>query len=133
MLHSNAEPAAAPLAGVSASRAFFEPCLTGGGARLLWVAHVDGATRCIHLSGHELGDGNGNLPVGEILGEAAQLGSAGLVLAQRGTGERGSPSAADVQETQRLAAAAEVLDCTLLDHLLFTSDGCRSMRRMSLL
>lgn len=133
MLHQRAEPAAALLAGVAASRAIFEPCLSGSGTRLLWVAHVDQDTRCIHLSGHDHFGENGALPAREILREVAELGSAGMILARAGSEEALAPTSDHVRNVRLLADAAEAIDCTLVDHLVFTPAGCRSMRRMSLL
>jgi DNA repair protein RadC len=43
------------------------------------------------------------------------------------------PSESDCRVTRRLAAAAEILDCTILDHLVFAGSDCTSLRRMGLL
>jgi DNA repair protein RadC len=35
--------------------------------------------------------------------------------------------------TRRLASAAEAIDCTILDHLVFAGTECTSFRRVGLL
>lgn len=123
---------AATLAGVDAYRAFFAPLMAEGDGDTLWVAHVDGHARCIHLARYEGGPSAG-LPTRQILTDAATRGSAGLVLASR---ERSSFDAARGQphrtSLQRLAEAAEAADVTLLDQLVFTGQHCTSMRRAGL-
>src|SRR5687768_1493312 len=72
------------LAGHDAARNFFSACFIGpsGANEVLWVAHVDDQARCIHLGrygeGHE---GMVDLPVRQIIADAARLGSAGVLLA----------------------------------------------------
>ncbi len=44
-----------------------------------------------------------------------------------------TPSSGDKRATGQLAAAAEALDCTVLDHLVFGGDECTSFRQMGLL
>ena len=123
---------AATLAGVDASRAFFAPLVAGGAGDTLWVAHVDGQARCIHLARYEGGSG-ADLPTQEIVTDAATHGSAGLVLAYR---ERSSlpalPAQAERTSLHRLADAAQAADVTLLDQLVFTGGQCTSMRRAGL-
>ena len=43
------------------------------------------------------------------------------------------PSDSDCRATRRLAAAAEALDCTMLDHLVFAGDDCTSLRQLGCL
>lgn len=124
---------AAILAGVNASRAFFERCLDSGVTETLWVAHVDEDARCIHLASY-CGDSSAvEMPVREIIVDAAQLGSAGIVLAHNHPSGDARPSQSDTQATRRLATAAEALDLAVLDHLIFAGRDCTSMRRMGLL
>jgi DNA repair protein RadC len=132
MLHQRPNPAST-LAGVEASKAFFQPCLAGAQRDGLWVAHVDDRARCIHLASHELAGEAGGLPVHDIVCDAARFGSAGVVLAHQGSGAVGGPLAEHVRGTRELAAAGEVLDLTILDHLVFSGDQCTSMRRSGLL
>lgn len=71
----------ATLAGVDACRSFFGGCMDAGTGDALWVAHVDANVRCIDLTSYE--DSSAGLPVRAILTRAAELGSAGVALAQR--------------------------------------------------
>lgn len=114
------------LRGVEAARAFFAPCMTGQRSGDWWVAHVDERVRCIHLAPYPAEDGA--LPTGAILADAVRLGSAGVLLAsceQPGddlaTGSVGAG-------TRLLARFAEAANVTLLDHLVFSEDGCTSLR-----
>jgi DNA repair protein RadC len=43
------------------------------------------------------------------------------------------PSDSDCRATRRLAAAAEALDCTILDHLIFAGGECSSLRKLGYL
>jgi hypothetical protein len=124
---------AATLAGVDASRAFFAPLVAGAAGDTLWVAHVDGQARCIHLARYPASPG-ADLPTRDILTDAATRGSAGLVLAYR---ERSSlpalPAQAERTSLRRLADAAEAANVTLLDQLVFTEEQCTSVRSAGLL
>ena len=129
--------APALLAGHDAARNFFSACFIGPNAakEMLWVAYVDDRARCIHLGrygeGHE---GQVNLPVREIIADAARLGSAGILLAHNHPSGDPTPSPADCRATRTLARAAEAIDLTLVDHMVFAArDECQSMRRMGLL
>jgi DNA repair protein RadC len=132
MLHQRAETAVA-LAGVEASKAFFAPCFSGVTREQLWVAHLDHQARCIHLASYQGDEQQVDLPVREIIRDAAQLGSAGVVLAHNHPSGDSRPSPSDTQATRKLATAAEALDVTVLDHLIFAGPDCTSMRRMGLL
>lgn len=123
------------LDGLAAARSFFAGCFADGdpSRESLWVAHTDDQARCIHLSRHS-GDENGaELPVRTIIADAAVHGSAGIVLAHNHPSGDPNPSDSDRRATRRLALAAEALDCTILDHLVFAGTECTSFRRMGLL
>lgn len=126
------------LAGHDAARDFFATCFMGPGAmahEMLWVAHVDDRGRCIHL-GRYSDDRAGavDLPVRRIIADAARLGSAGVLLAHNHPSGDATPSNADCTATRTLARAAEALDLTVVDHLVFAAQGqCNSLRRMGLL
>ena len=117
------------LKGHEAARAFLEPCVMGDRTGSWWVAHVDEWVRCIHLAPYAAGEGTGPLPVGAILGDACRLGSAGLLLAR----SIGTEADQEGRAGRQLARAAEALDATVLDQLLFSDEGCLSMRRAGLL
>lgn len=123
----------ARLTGVDASRAFFAECMTREPGETLWVAHLDGQARCIRLARYPRGSRASAYPLGPILGEAARLGSAGLVMALRSAREDKRPSDSDRDSARKLALAADAMGVTLLDHLTFAGANCLSMRRMGLL
>jgi DNA repair protein RadC len=123
------------LDGLAAAREFFAGCMADGdlARENLWVAHVDDDARCLHLSRH-VGDETGAaFPLKEIIADAAAHGSAGIVLAHNHPSGDARPSDSDCRSTRRLATAAEALDCTVLDHLVFAGAECTSFRRMGLL
>lgn len=135
MRYQRAEPPAI-LAGHDAARRFFEHCFSSGPARAgeqLWVAHLDGAARCLDVTCHSGGPDTVALPVRDIIRDVARLGSAGVVLAHNHPSGDPSPSAEDCRATRRLAAAAEAIDCAVVDHLVFAGADCASFRRLGLL
>lgn len=122
------------LNGHEASRRFFSSCVQSQDSReRLWVAHVDGGARCLHLESYQGDLASVAMPVRDIIVDAARLGSAALVLAHNHPGGNARPSDADCRATRKLARAVEALDVAVLDHLIFAGDDCSSMRRMGLL
>ena len=123
------------LTGLTAARDFFSGCLAEqkGNEESLWVAHLDDEARCLHLSRH-LGDASGvDFPLRDIVVDAARHGSVSILLAHNHPSGDPRPSVADLRATRRLASVAEALDCNLLDHLIFASTECTSMRRLGYL
>ncbi|HEX6605264.1 MAG TPA: JAB domain-containing protein [Sphingomicrobium sp.] len=123
------------LDGLTAAKAFFAGCMAESDPtrEKLWVAHVDDEARCIHVSQHD-GDESGTcFPLRDIIADAAEHRSAGIVLAHNHPSGDSRPSASDCRATRRLASAAEALDCAVLDHLVFAGDDCTSFRRLGLL
>jgi DNA repair protein RadC len=123
------------LDGLAAARTFFSDCLAEADQRqeTLWVAHVDGQSRCLHLAAYPGEETGGDFPLREIVIDVAEHGSEGLVLAHNHPSGDARPSDNDKRATRRLAMAADALDCTVLDHLIFAGDECVSLRRMGLL
>ena len=123
------------LDGLAAARSFFAGCIADAvpSRESLWVAHVDDQARCLHVSRHPGDESSASLPVREIILDAAQHGSAGIVLAHNHPSGNPRPSDADRTSTRRLVVAAEALDCTILDHLVFAGTHCTSFRQMGLL
>ena len=123
------------LDGLAAARQFFTGCFAeyDVGRESLWVAHVDDLTRCLHVSCHE-GDETGAIfPLREIIADALQHGSSGIVLAHNHPSGDSSPSESDCRSTRRLVAAAEALDCAIIDHLIFADGRCTSLRKLGYL
>jgi len=123
------------LDGLSAAMNFFSGCFAElhPGWECLWVAHVDDGAQCLHISLHEGNASEIALPVREIILDAAAHGSSGLILAHNHPSGDPTPSDSDCRATRRLAAAAEALDCAVLDHLVFGGGECASFRRLGLL
>lgn len=123
------------LDGLTAAREFFAGCFADGDPTRenLWVAHVDDQARCVHLSRHVGDEAGGTFPLRDIIADAAEHRSAGIVLAHNHPSGDPRPSASDCHATRRLAAAAEALDCAVLDHLVFAGEECTSFRRLGLL
>lgn len=116
------------LKGMEAARAFFSPCVAGARSGEWWIAHVDEQVRCIHLAAYPAEGPSGDLPVGAVLGDAARLGSAGLLMASRVPGPGLPPETSYAAAARHLALGAEALDVTLLDHLVFHEGDCLSVR-----
>jgi DNA repair protein RadC len=122
------------LAGYEAGRSFFAPCFAAAPTlERLWVAHVDDEARCIHLASYDSSLDADDLPIRDILGDAIRLDSAGIVLAHNHPGGDCAPSTTDRAATTALGVAAEAIELTVLDHLVFGDEGCASFRRMGLL
>ena len=120
---------------LAAAQSFFAGCIADSdlSRENLWVAHVDDEARCLHVSRHEGDDAGATFPLRTIIADAAQLGSAGIVLAHNHPSGNPRPSDSDCRATRRLAIAAEALDCTVLDHLVFGGTECTSLRKLGYL
>ena len=123
------------LDGLTAAREFFAGCIADSDPlrESLWVAHVDDESRCVHLFRHEGDEWGADFPLRSIIADAAIHGSAGIVLAHNHPCGDANPSESDCRATRRLAAAAEALDCTVLDHLIFAGADCTSLRQLGYL
>jgi len=121
--------------GLAAARTFFAGCIADSDPQResLWVDHVDDQSRCLHVSRHEGDECTVDFPLREIIKDAALHGSAGIVLAHNHPSGDARPSDRDCRATRRLAAAAEALDCTILDHLIFGGADCSSLRQLGYL
>lgn len=133
MFHQRAE--SLRLNGLAPARRFFAGLLAESDRTRehLWVAHVDDDSRCIHLTRHDGGKSRAELPIREILADAAVHGSAGLLLAHNHPSGDVSPSPCDRDLTRRLAMISEAIDVTVVDHLILAGNECRSMRALGLL
>jgi DNA repair protein RadC len=123
------------LDGVAAARQFFAGCFAEEDPRreALWVAHVDDDARCLHVTRHAGDESGAAFPIRQIIADAAAHGSTGIVLAHNHPSGDPQPSESDRRATRRLAAAAEALDCTVLDHLVFAGRACTSLRQLGYL
>ncbi|MFL6729931.1 MAG: JAB domain-containing protein [Sphingomicrobium sp.] len=123
------------LDGLAAARAFFAGCLAESDPtrESLWIAHLDERAHCLHVSHHQGHETGADFPLRRIIIDAAEHGSAAIVLAHNHPSGDPRPSESDRRVTRRLAAAAEALDCTVLDHLVFGGEECTSLRQLGLL
>ena len=123
------------LNGLAAARQFFAGCFAEYDPRResLWVAHVDDEAHCLHVSCHE-GDETGvQFPLRQIVADAVEHGTSGIILAHNHPSGDARPSDSDFRSTRRLATAAEALDCTVVDHLVFAGRECTSLRSLGYL
>ena len=65
----------------------------------------------------------------EILREALLQSAAGIILVHNHPSGSLQPSDADRRMTDKIMAAAELMDVQVLDHLIVSRDGCLSMKR----
>jgi DNA repair protein RadC len=123
------------LDGLPAARAFFAGCFADSDPmrESIWVAHLDDQAQCLHLSRHSGDESGADFPIRTIIADAALHGSAGIVLAHNHPSGDARPSESDRRATRRLACAAEALDCTVVDHLVFAGKDCTSFRQVGLL
>ncbi|NUR45654.1 MAG: DNA repair protein [Sphingomonas sp.] len=121
--------------GLAAARDFFAGCFAESDPRreTLWVAHLDDQARCLHVTSHEGDETGASFPLRQIIVDAAQHGSAGIVLAHNHPSGDMTPSDSDKRSTRKLAAATEALDCAVLDHLVFAGSDCASFRQLGYL
>jgi DNA repair protein RadC len=123
------------LTGLDQARRFFAGCLAEADWSLehVWAANVDDHARCLHLTRHDGHADGAELPIREIIADAARHGTKGLILAHNHPSGDPSPSANDKRITRRLAVVGEAMDVAILDHLVIAGGECRSMRQMGLL
>ena len=123
------------LDGLEAAQAFFSNCIADSdpSRESIWVAHVDEQANCLHFSRHDGEKTGAAFPIGPIVADAARHGSAGIILAHNHPSGDPTPSESDCRATRRLVAAAEALDCTVVDHLVFAGGSCTSFRSLGLL
>ena len=99
----------------------------------LWVAHLDWAYNCVHLSRHEGNETSAPFPLKSIVHDALKFRSRGIVLAHNHPSRDVGPSESDLDATRRLALVCDALECPLLDHLILGGDQCISFRSLGLL
>jgi len=123
------------LDGLQAAREFFAGCFADSDPtrEILWVAHVDDESKCLHLARYAGDETGAAFPLREIMADATEHRSSGIVLAHNHPSGDPRPSDSDCRATRRLATAAEALDCTILDHLVFAAGHCTSLRAIGLL
>src|SRR3982750_672153 len=123
------------LDGLAATRKFFAGCMADADPMRedLWVAHVDEQARCLPVSRYPGDETRASFPLKSIIIDAAEHGSAGILLAHNHPSGDPRPSDSDCRATRRLATAAEALDSTIVDHLVFGGGECTSLRQLGYL
>ena len=123
------------LDGLEAARAFFASCFAESdpARECLWVAHVDDHANCLQLTRYDGEVSEVGLSIRSILADATILGSAGVLLAHNHPSGDAQPSVSDCRATRRLAATAEGLGCSVVDHFIFAGSDWSSFRRLGLL
>lgn len=109
------------------------PLLADAACERLLVLHLDRDHNRIALDEIRGAPDTLELPIRDICSAALRRDAAALVIAQNHPGQYAQPSAADIDGTRRLAAAAAALDMRLHDHLVFGGGRCLSFRELGLL
>lgn len=98
------------------------------------VILLDTARRVTHITTVYIGTLNVSvLRVAEIYRPAITHNSASLVIAHNHPSGDPTPSPQDVELTQTITAAGDLLDIPLVDHIIIGRDGWRSLRELGLL
>ena len=120
---------------LGAAQTFFGDCYHGVDplVETLWVAHLDKANCCVHLSRHDGNSSSAPFPLKTILRDAIELNSAGILLAHNHPSGDPRPSESDLAATRRLVFVSDALDCRVLDHLVLAGDDSTSFRSLGLL
>jgi len=95
-----------------------------------WVLLLSNANRLIGIA--EVASGHPNqtcVPVREIFQLALITNSVNLIVAHNHCSGNLNPSKADRDLTKRLATCSKWFGMTLLDHIIITSESCRSFAR----
>lgn len=69
----------------------------------------------------------------QVLQRALELGASGMILVHNHPSGDTRPSAADIDTTRRIAAAARALDIRVHDHLIVAPSGWTSFRALGLI
>jgi len=120
---------------LKSARKFFAACYAhlDCSKETLWIAHLDGSRRCVHLARHSGDETTVPFPLKSILRDAITFESVAILLAHNHPSGDAKPSMADIAVTRQLATVCSALGCAILDHLVFGSDGCCSLRSLGLL
>ena len=121
------------LAGVEAANEFFAPVFASADKDVFAVALCDTQARAFALLSYPEGPQLAEIPVQPLLSKAESSGCAGIVVAHYYARAWGRPIAADLDLANKLVNAAEPLDITLVDYMLFGDPPPFSFRRAGIL
>ena len=98
------------------------------------LAYLDPDRRLLGMRHAPPGDGvSAEVPVRLILRDALAMDAASVVMAHNHPGGDPTPSTADRAVTRRVARALDMVDITLMDHIVLAARGSFSFRAMGLL
>ncbi|MBI3962544.1 MAG: DNA repair protein RadC [Deinococcus sp.] len=96
--------------------------------------YLNSRNRLIHDEVISVGTATANLAhPREVFRPAVEYGAAGIILAHNHPSGSPEPSDSDLQVSRQLAAAAEVMDIDILDHVILAAEGFVSLRERGLL
>jgi DNA repair protein RadC len=123
------------LVNLAAAQQFFEDwrVFSDPERETLWIVHVNVTGKCLHFSEFVGDPCSVAFPIREVLSDALECGSAGLLIAHNHPSGDPRPSESDCRLTRQIATVGEAIDCRVLDHLIFAGTACISFREMGLL
>jgi DNA repair protein RadC len=129
--HFKFDDAAVVLAGVNASREYFEPIFLEREQELTIVAFCDSKVRLHQLLSFPGCTASCQISLNDVFRHAFD--SHCMIVAHNHPSGDPRPSDADMRFTRKLCVVAEAIDLTLLDHLVFAGGRMFSFRRAGLL
>ena len=99
----------------------------------LVVLHVSEQMEHLQFTCHRGDQVSVAVPTRKIIADAAELGTKGIILAHNHPSGDSAPSEADLRLTRHLAEACELLDVSVLDHLIFGQNRWTSLRQKGFL
>lgn len=133
MKHYSFECTALRLVGVDTTREFLSPIFTDRHKELLVVVLCDDQVRLLELLTSPGTSSSAQFSISDILRRAVLIGCSGLIVAHNHPSGDHRLSNDDVVFTRRLLMAAECVDVTLVDHLIFGDGPVFSCRKAGLL
>lgn len=98
------------------------------------VLSLDSRNNLIRVSDISIGTLNANLiHPREVFKEAIQSLAVSVVLVHNHPSGDATPSENDIEITKQLIEAGEIMDITVLDHIVISSQDCKSMKNKELL
>lgn len=93
-----------------------------------WVVHLSSTSRVLGVSNTSIGNFNGTVfSVREVVQQALLLHSVGVIIAHNHPGGSKAPSQEDHKLTETLKDALKLIEVTLMDHIILTSETYTSM------
>lgn len=94
----------------------------------IWVAYVDNQNRLIEWEKAAKGSTNSTaIYPRDVLERTLALKASGFIMVHNHPGGDPTPSGADIELTQRMQRAAQILVIRFVDHIIITDDACYSL------